>query len=711
MTTTPASPTTPAPPSGRALRVGTDIGGTFTDFVVLDPETGAITLEKRLTTPDDPARAVVDGVDALASARPGLLERTEILAHGTTLVINALIERTGGTTALLTTEGFEDVLEIRREVRYDAYDLELAFPRPLVPRRLRFGVRERLHASGRELVPVDADQVREIVAGFAAAGVESVAVCLLHSYADGEHERQVARIVRECRPDLWVSLSSEVLPEVREYERTSTTVANAYVRPLLSGYLRRLESALDQRGFAGGFHVMQSTGGVVPLEVARTFPVRVVESGPAGGVLAAARLGAAAGVGDLLAFDMGGTTAKVAAVVDGQAAITHDYEVARTAHFRPGSGIPVCTPVLDLLEIGTGGGSIAHVDSLGLIKVGPRSAGSTPGPAAYGRGGDRPTVTDADLVLGCLDPDRFLGGEMPLRADLAAAAVAALGAPLGLDAVATAHAIREAAEESMVAAARVHLAELGLEPSRLPVVAYGGAGPVHAVGLARRLGSPRVLVPPAAGVMSALGLILAPATFETSQTYKVKTDRLDLALMDELFRQMEKTAAQLLPNADGRVEHTRWADMRYVGQGFEVSVGLPGGDDWAALSAAEVTAQFKAAYERRYRRSYDDVAVETMNLRLRATLTEDGDGVRLPTPPSTGRAAADAVTGHRDVHLPDGTARCPVYDRALLEPGMTVAGPALIQERETTTVLDRGSAATIGALGIISVEIEGVSGQ
>ncbi|MFI0372919.1 hydantoinase/oxoprolinase family protein [Actinomadura sp. 1N219] len=691
------------------LRIGTDIGGTFTDFVVLDVETGQITLEKRLTTPDDPSRAVVEGIDVLRAARPDLLERTEILTHGTTLVINALIERTGGTTALLTTEGFEDVLEIRREVRYDAYDLELAFPRPLVPRRLRHGVRERLHASGRELVPVDADQVRAIVDEFAAEDVESVAICLLHSYTDGDHEREVARIVRERRPDLWVSLSSEVLPEVREYERTSTTVANAYVQPLLANYLRRLRKALDERGFAGNFYVMQSTGGVIPLEVARTFPVRVVESGPAGGVMAAARIGARAGVGDLLAFDMGGTTAKVAAVVDGQAALTHDYEVARTAHFRPGSGIPVCTPVLDLLEIGTGGGSIAHIDSLGLIKVGPRSAGSVPGPAAYGRGGDRPTVTDADLVLGHLDPDHFLGGEMPLRADLAAAAVAALGAPLGLDAVATAHAIREAAEESMVAAARVHLAEMGVEPSRLPVVAYGGAGPVHAVGLARKLGSPRVLIPPAAGVMSALGLILAPATFETSQTYKVKTDRLDLNLIDDLFRQMEKSAAQFLPDGDGgHVTYTRWADMRYVGQGFEVSVGLPGGDDWRALSSDEVTAQFKSAYESRYRRSYDDVAVETMNLRLRATLTgEDDDTVRLPTPAATGRAVSEALKGHRKVHFPEGETNCPVYDRALLEPGMTVAGPALVQERETTTVLDRAATATIGDLGIISIDVKG----
>ncbi|GAA4231946.1 hydantoinase/oxoprolinase family protein [Actinomadura meridiana] len=688
-------------------RIGTDIGGTFTDFVVLDPDTGRITLEKRLTTPDDPSRAVVEGIDLLRAARPGLLERAEVLTHGTTLVINALIERTGGTTALLTTEGFEDVLEIRREVRYDAYDLELEFPRPLVPRRLRYGVRERLHASGRELVPVDADQVRALVDGLAADGVESVAICLLHSYAGGDHEREVARIVRERRPDLWVSLSSEVLPEVREYERTSTTVANAYVQPLLAGYLERLRSALDARGFAGNFYVMQSTGGVIPLEVARTFPVRVVESGPAGGVMAAARIGGHAGIDDLLAFDMGGTTAKVAAVVGGQAALTHDYEVARTAHFRPGSGIPVCTPVLDLLEIGTGGGSIAHVDTLGLIKVGPRSAGSVPGPAAYGRGGDRPTVTDADLVLGYLDPDHFLGGEMPLRADLATAAIAALGEPLGLDAVATAHAIREAAEESMVAAARVHLAEMGLEPSRLPVVAYGGAGPVHAVGLARRLGSPRVLVPPAAGVMSALGLILAPATFETSQTYKVKTDRLDLELMDELFRQMEKSAAQLLPDQEGgHVTYTRWADMRYVGQGFEVSVGLPSGEEWPALSADEVTAQFRSAYESRYRRSYDDVAVETMNLRLRATLSGD-EALQLRAPDVTGRPLADALKRHRDVHHPEGTSRCPVYDRALLEPGMVIQGPALIQERETTTVLDTGAMATIADLGVISIDVRG----
>ncbi|WP_028924649.1 hydantoinase/oxoprolinase family protein [Pseudonocardia acaciae] len=690
------------------MRIGTDIGGTFTDFVVLDTRTGHIRLDKRLTTPDDPARAVVEGLDA---AGPEVLGRAELLTHGTTLVINALIERTGRPTALLATEGFTDVLDIRREVRYDVYDLRLEYPQPLVPRRHRHGVAERLHASGRELRPVDARQVHELADEIVAAGAESVAIALLHSYADGSHEQQVAALVRERHPGLHLSLSSEVLPEVREYERTSTTVANAYVQPLLSDYLRRLRDALDRRGFAGRFYVMHSAGGVIPVSTARMFPVRVVESGPAGGVMAAIHIASRLGVADLLAFDMGGTTAKVAAVVNGTAVVTHDYEVARTAHFRPGSGIPVCTPVLDLLEIGTGGGSIAHVDSLGLVKVGPRSAGSVPGPAAYGRGGTEPTVTDADLVLGYLDPDNFLNGEMPLRADLAHRAVGTLAERLGLTVPQAAHAVREAAEEAMAAAARAHLAEAGLEPTTLPVVAYGGAGPVHGVGLARRLGSPAVLVPPAAGVMSALGLILAPASYETSQTYKVKTDAMDLDVMDRLFRQMEKAAAELLPPPRGgdRVDFSRWVDMRYLGQGFEVSVGLPGAPDWPTLTAAHIAEQFRASYERRYHRSYDDVIVETMNLRLRATVTPASGQPALPTPPRTGRAVQDCWVGHREVWFPDHTSpvRCAVYDRGLLEPGMAIPGPALIQERETTTVVHPGTAATVGTLGVITVELSG----
>lgn len=689
-------------------RVGTDIGGTFTDFVYLNTATGKVTLDKQLTTPEDPSKAVISGLDKQEAASP-VLQSTSDITHGTTLVINALIERKGSKTALLTTAGFEDALEIRREVRYDAYDLNLTFPSPLTPRRRRLGVSGRVHTSGEEIEPLDIEATKALIDGLIEDGVESVAVCLLHSYANDEHERVIEELVNARDSSVHVSLSSQVLPEVREYERTSTTVANAYTQPLVESYLQRLDEALKEREFLGKLYVMQSAGGVLPLESAARFPVRMVESGPAGGVIAAIAVGERLGLEDLLAFDMGGTTAKICPVVAGAAAVTHNYEVARTAHFRAGSGIPVSTPVMDLLEIGTGGGSIAHIDSLDLLKVGPESAGSVPGPAAYGGGGDRPTVTDADVVLGYLDPANFLGGEMKLDADAAVRTLERLGRRLSMSAIETAHAIREAAEEDMAAAARVHLAGLGLDPTSLPLVAYGGAGPVHAVGLASRLGTSRVIVPPAAGVSSALGLIVAPATFETSQTYKVKSERIDLREVDRLYRYMEGFAASMLPPlADGQeVKFARWVDMRYVGQGFEVSIDLPPNGGLNSISTSRLNEDFRDAYESRFGRSYDDVTVETVNLRVRATISGESQQLGLVSLTSSKSTMRESPSAIRKAYFAgyDRPLECPVYARNLLGPESDIRGPAIIQERETTTVVSPGARAGVGELGALVIDL------
>jgi len=679
---------------GKPLRVGVDIGGTFTDLIAFDVRTGRLSLGKTLTTPTEPARGVITGM--METLRTAGEEPSAVsgIVHGTTLVTNALIERKGAVTALLATDGFRDAVEIRREGRYDLYDLFIEMPTPLAPRRRRLGIRERVLADGSVYLPLDTAQLPEIVAQLRALGTEAVAVSLMHSYQNPDHERQIGEALATLAPEIIVSLSSEVVPEIREYERTSTTLANVYVRPLVERYLADLVTRLDDLGITDApLFIMLSSGGTATVETARRFPIRLIESGPAAGALAAAYYGTLTGRADLLSFDMGGTTAKACLIKDGEPLIASDFEVARVYRFKKGSGLPVRVPVIEMIEIGAGGGSVARVDTLGLLKVGPDSAGADPGPACYGRGGMEPTVTDADLLLGYLDPDFFLGGKMQLDRDAAARAVARIAEPLGLGITEAAWGIHQVVNENMAGAARIHAVERGKDPRRYPVFAFGGAGPVHAYRVARILGAPELIVPLGAGVTSALGFLVAPLAFDYVRSYYARLDNLDWAKADALLTEMESEGAATL--AEAGVARTgltfrRSAEMRYIGQGFEVSVPLPDGP-LTPERLPEVQEAFAVAYRALYGRTAEGVPLEVLTWRV----VVSGPRPELALGSDTfGTAdARDAQKGERRIYLPEhgGFTVAPVYDRYRLGTGATFSGPAVIEERECTVILGGGS--------------------
>ena len=692
---------------GERFRIGTDIGGTFTDFVALDEATGALSIEKTLTTPRDPADGILAGLDLLARGDGVALPHASAMVHGTTLVINALIERKGAVTALITTRGFRDVLEMRNELRYDVYDLQLEFPQPLVPRALRFEIAERTLADGRAIAMPDESAIRDIVAAMRHAEVKSVAVCLLHSYANPHNERRVGRMLAAFAPELSVSLSCDVLPQIKEYERTSTTAANAYVRPLIQSYLDRIATQLAGRGFPGQMFVMQSSGGVVSTATAQSCPIRILESGPAGGVAAARWWGALCGAANLLCFDMGGTTAKLCTVIDGEALVADDYEVARVHHFKRGSGLAISVPVYDLLEIGTGGGSIARIDHLGLLTVGPQSAGAAPGPASYALGGEEATVTDSDVALGLLNPDYFLGGGMRLDLSRALRAIEErVARPLAMGNPDAAFGIHDISNEDMASAARLHLAERGEDAGRLTLVAYGGAGPVHAFGLAQKLGISRILVPPAAGVMSALGMLVADVAIDRVQTFKAVIAKVDQAELERRFLEMQADAAALLQSGNPAMIVQRSADMRYRGQGYNIHVELPSGNALSQLDSAELARVFEAEYTRRYGRVYADVSIELVNLRLTTRIPP-----RRPyAPPELPRATGDvleASKGTRRAYFGAraGYVECPVFDRYRLRAGHRFVGAALVEERETTTVVGPSGAFEVDRFGVLVVDV------
>lgn len=693
------------------IRVGVDIGGTFTDLLVYDARDGRFHVGKTLTTPDDPSRAVMTGLGAALEAagiEPSLVGG---IVHGTTLVTNAIIERKGVTTALLTTRGFRDALEMGREHRYDLYDINLEMPKPLVPRRLRIELDERILSDGTVLTPVDPEQVRRIAANLVAQGVEAVAVALIHAWRNPEHERQVASLLAEYAPDLTVSISSEVVPEIREWERTSTTVANVYVRPVVARYLGDLEQALQRLGYTGSLFIMLSSGGVCTVETARTYPIRLVESGPAAGALAASEYGMRAGIANLLSFDMGGTTAKACIIDDGEPLTTSDFEVGRVYRFKKGSGLPIKAPVIEMIEIGAGGGSIARIDALGLLKVGPDSAGADPGPACYGRGGAQPTVTDADLLLGYLDPEYFLGGKMRLDRDAARRAVATVAEPLGLTELEAAWGIHQVVNENMAGAARIHAIERGKDPRKYPVFAFGGAGPVHAFRVAEILQSPRLLVPLGAGVTSTVGFLAAPLAFDFVRTYYGGIDDVDWAHINRLFDEMEREGREILGRAgvsQADIRVTRSADMRYVGQGHEVSVPLPegrlSGDDVPALLRA-----FEEVYRRLYERTATGNPVEALSWRTSVAAPRPELPLeRLASSVDGNPAAEMAIKGERAIFLPEarGMLRVPVYDRYRLAPGAAFAGPAIVEERESTVVLGPSARASIDQYMTLVVELE-----
>src|SRR6266850_1217269 len=587
---------------GAEVRLAVDIGGTFTD-IVLDVGQDRRT-RKVLTTPTRPEQAVLDGMRLiLADARAHICD-IDVFIHGTTLATNAIIERRGAKTALVATQGFRDVLDIGTESRYDQYDLAIDKPKPLAPRALRFTVPERIDAQGAVRLPLDEAAVRALVPELRAQNVESVAFAFLHSYANPEHERRAGAILKEEMPGIWVTLSSAVCPEIREYERTSTAVANAYVQPLIDGYLARMVEALQVEQFRGAIYLVTSGGGVTSIETAQRFPVRLVESGPAGGAIFAAQIAARLGETKVLSFDMGGTTAKICLIEKYQPETSRVFEVDRAARFLKGSGLPVRIPVIEMVEIGAGGGSIARVDALKRVTVGPESAGSEPGPACYRRGGMRPTVTDADVALGMIDPATFAGGTMTLNADLSRAALAAaVGDPLGLSPETAAYAVHEMVCENMASAARVHAVERGEVVNDHTLIAFGGAAPLHAARVAEKLGLARVLVPPNAGVGSAIGFLVAPISYELVKSRHMRLDDFDFAGASALLAEMSEDARALVePGARGApVTERRLAYMRYVGQGHEITVPVPV-RDLTADDATSLRDEFEREYSVLFRR-------------------------------------------------------------------------------------------------------------
>ncbi len=687
-------------------RVGVDIGGTFTDLALLDEETGALHWHKVLTTPRAPAEGALQGLRALCARVGGGLEDITTLIHATTLVTNAMIERKGARTALLTTEGFRDILEMGKEQRYDIYDLFLRYPEPLVPRRWRIGIPERMTRDGTVRVPLDVEAVRRAVRALVAEGVDSLAIVFLHAYRNPAHERLAAAVVREEAPGLFLSLSSEVCPEIGEFERTSTTVCNAYVQPLVDRYLRHLEEALAAEGFRGRLLMMLSNGTLATVDTARRFPIRLLESGPAAGALAVGRISGRAGRRDLVGLDMGGTTAKICLVRDGRPHVTTQMEVARVHRFTPGSGLTVRTAVVDMMEIGAGGGSIARADTMGLLRVGPQSAGADPGPACYGRGGTDVTVTDACVVLGYFDPGAFLGGTMPLDAAAAWGAVDRLGRALGLDPVRAAWGIFAVVCESMAQAARLYLIERGQDPRRFALVALGGAGPAVAVRVARLLGMRQVLVPPASGVASAVGLLAAPAGFELGRSLAGELYHLDWSAVEQALREMEaegRTLALAAGANEDRVHVERRAGMRYLGQFHDLEIPVP--NPLPPDAAERLHVAFDDAYAGQYGMALQGYPVQALNWRVRvvgpAPEVDMAAAVR-----ARGRATAKCK-GHRPIYLPPETAAAgsphvegrfaevPVYGRYDLVPGNTLVGPAVIEEAEATTLLWSGDLLTV----------------
>ncbi|TCB97165.1 hydantoinase/oxoprolinase family protein [Micromonospora zingiberis] len=680
------------------MRVSFDIGGTFTDLVLLDERSGRAWLGKCLTTYDDFSRAIAQGIrELLGTGDLGPADVDHPVVGATTLVTNALIERRGADTALITTRGFGDTVEIGREWRYDLYDQQLQLPDPLVPVRQRFEVTERLRADGAVHTPLALDEIGRIADRIAESGVESVAVCLLHSYANSAHEEAVGAVLAERLPGVPVTLSSHLVPVIREYERTVTTLANAYVRPVAGEHFADVERAIGQVGIAQPLVLMQSNGGVVSTATARQYPLRLLESGPAAGAIGAAYVGQRLGLDRLIAFDMGGTTAKVCVVENGTPAVHHGFEVGRVHRLKPGSGLPVAMPVVDMLEIGAGGGSIAALDPLGLLKVGPHSAGSRPGPAGYGLGGEQPTVTDADLVLGYLDPDYFLGGRMSLDVDAARRAMLAhLGPAFDDDPVAAAAGIVRVVDEHMALAMRVHATERGHDPRTFTMLAFGGAAPVHAARVARILGLRRVVIPTAAGVLSATGLLVAPPMVETSRTRLTELAQWSDAAVAEVYAGLVGQAAAELAEPVDRVE--RFVDMRFVGQGFEIEVPVADTD-----GPEQYLTRFAAEYQRVYgvRPDYQRAEVVTWRVRAYGRFTQP-ELVR--TAPDT-RAAADAPRT-RQVWFPEtGLTEAPVLRMLAQPPGTRVVGPAIFQLPESTAVVGPGDLAEVDRDGNLHIMV------
>ncbi len=686
--------------ASRYARLAVDIGGTFTDLAL--ESAGQRHTAKVLTTSAAPELGVLDGVRMVLAAAGIDAGALATVIHGTTLATNALIERKGARTALLTTEGFRDVIAMGNESRYDQYDLNIRLPEPLVPRHLRLTVPERLDNAGAVLRALDEGAVRDAGATMRAEGVESIAIGFLHSFVNPAHEQQARAILARALPSVPISLSSEVSPEMREWERFSTTTANAYVQPLMERYLRRLQDGLRELGVTAPVLLMLSGGGLTTIETACRFPIRLVESGPAGGALFSADVARRCGIGAVLSFDMGGTTAKICLIDEARPQTARAFEIARVGRFKRGSGLPLRIPVIEMVEIGAGGGSLAHVDAMGRIGVGPESAGADPGPACYGRGGTQPAVTDANLMLGRYDPDRFAGGTMRLDAPAAEEALAAhIGRRLALTPSMAAVGVVEMVDETMANAARVHAIESGKSYEGRTLIAFGGGGPVHACRVAEKLGIARILVPSGAGVGSAIGFLRAPIAYEVVRSLYQRLSAFDMARVNEVLGVMEAEARAVVEQGSlgATLARSRGAYMRYVGQGHEIPVPLP---DHALEPAdvATIRAAFDAAYTQFYDRPVPGSDVEVLSFAVQVATAVPPE---VPdAPPSTRARGATRAQMVRDT-VSGEEAEWAVHDRAGLSSASRIAGPAIIAEDETSTLVARGWAARLDTFGYIEI--------
>jgi N-methylhydantoinase A len=690
----------------KFYRLGCDIGGTFTDFVLLNDRTGEIRINKCLTTPQDPSDAVEQGIRELEAKNPGFVRELDEVIHGTTLVINSIIERKGAKTGLITTKGFRDVLELGREIRYAPYDVFAEFPEPLVPRRLRLEVDERVRSDGSVLKPLEPNEAREVVKNLTEMGVDSIAVCLLNSFENPAHELMIKDIVQKEAPEVSISISYEVLPQIREYERVSTTVTNAYVKPLTGRYLSKLSQRLKAIGSDGKLFIMLSSGGITSVETAAEFPVRIIESGPTAAVISGQYYGKLFDISEMFCFDMGGTTAKSCLIQAGAAGVVPTFEVGRVQRFMRGSGLTIQVPVVDLMEIGAGGGSIAKVSKMGTLQVGPESSGADPGPICYGRGETEPGVTDADLLLGYLDENYFLGGEMRLHKEAARKGIEErIARPLGVPLMQAVWGIHDLINETMAAAAKTHIAEKGGNPKIITVAAFGGAGPVHAYGMAKKLGAPRLIVPPNAGVGSALGFFTAPRAFDLVRSHKVSLDVADFGDIEGIFEGMEAEGARTLQKTGSAedIAFERSVDVRFIGQGSETNIPIPE-TNFTEAKREDIRRRFDEAYERLYGRTYPDSPIEFINFKVRASLPERL--LQLPKIKRKHGSLRDAVKGERQAYSGIAGDFIPytVYDRYRLFSGAEFQGPAIIEERESTVIAGEDTSISVDEFGFLWIE-------
>lgn len=667
-------------------RIGADVGGTFTDVVIEMPD-GSLESTKVLTTYEEgPETGILAGIEQIAAEHNIDLADVDQIIHGTTLATNALIERRGAHTALVTTQGFRDVIETRTEGRFEQYDLNIVLPTPLIERKDRFTMAERINARGEVLIEFDDAAANRVIDQIEANGYEAVAIGFIHAYRDGTHERRFRDLLLARLPDVAVSISSEVSPQMREFERFNTVCANAYVQPLMATYLMRLKAELIERGATCPLYLIHSGGGLVSVEAAAAFPVRLVESGPAGGAIFAAELAALYGRDRVLSYDMGGTTAKIALIEDYTPQTAKTFEVARTTRFKKGSGMPISIPVIEMIEIGAGGGSIASVDSLGQIRIGPHSAGSEPGPAAYNRGGEHPTVTDANLQLGRLHPDNFGAKDINLSPTNAAAAIDEhVAQSLDMTVDTAAIGIAEVVDENMTNAARVHAVENGKDLSGFAMVAFGGGAPLHATRLMDKLGLDELIIPPGAGVGSAIGFLRAPFAYEAVRSLYTRIDEFDYDAVNTLLAELtEEAEAFVRQGTDADIVVERQVSMRYKGQGWEIPVRL-GAGRFDEFEAENLGAVFEKAYEEFFGRAIDDLAIEAVSWSVRVASVIERPAV-LDT---VAAGTAAAPRSHRAVYDPvaRSTIEAGIYERADLTPGDAVTGCAIIVEPQTTTVL------------------------